>query len=1512
MTAAGLWQDIGAGENIFTKILRFIFLFVAALLFYFMAVLPLTWPQQVVLGLLTLLLSMAMSRTSDSYLITLSLMMMSIFCTFRYGFWRITETVRFFHDPANHWGALDAFFILSLLLAEVYAFMILFLGYFQTIWPLRRAPVALPDSTLEWPHIDVLIPTFNEPLDVLRYTALGALNMDWPADKMHVYILDDGRRKEFEQFAFEAGIGYKTRSDNTHAKAGNINSALKSMNSPFVAVFDCDHVPTRSFLQMTLGWMLRDPKLAMLQTPHHFYSPDPFERNLRQFHVIPNEGELFYGVVQDGNDFWNATFFCGSCAVLRRKALDEVGGIAVETVTEDAHTSLRMQMKGWGTAYINIPQAAGLATERLSAHIGQRIRWARGMIQILRTDNPLFAPGLKLPQRLCYFNAMSHFLYAVPRLVFLSAPLIFLLLNHTNIPGYWAAILAYALPHLALSNVTNSRIQGEYRHSFWNEIYETVLSPYILLPTLMALINPRLGKFNVTAKGGVVKKTFFDSRIAQPFLVMLFFNVAGLVWAVPRFLIWDRDRPGTVLMNVLWCCFNIVILGVCIAVAREMKQLRTTVRINIATSVVARTPDGRPIAGETINIVTPSKPRLPGTQPIAGETIDLSSGGTSIRFPEPVDLAPDTPVRLTFPRPAPPTAIPAFVVSSEGTILRVRFGALTIAEQEVLTMVLYSRADSWLGWGEARKNDNVMRSMGSIFMISMRGLAATFKSFSDREDSEVREARTFSVVRSAIILAVGGMLIGAAHIATGQGLRAIPPTVQTAAQGEARLNPGNLQSVAPASGAMQAPLPGHFRDAFTLNDAGSPQIELHGIDSSHTVYFTLPQTHVVRSAKIHIYYSFSPSLLPQLSHIKLILNGTLFGTVQPTPGQLGGSSSEDAEAVLNIPPELLVHDNALTIQFIGHYTMVCEDPANTTLWARVHRNTALEIEGDLLPLADDVKQLPMPFLDPAVIQPPAIPIVFESTPSYKAIQAAGVVSSYFGLVSESRPMRFPVFIGTIPQGNVIVIAESVANMPLGVDMPPVSGPTVVMRTNPNDPYGKILVIAGSNADDLLVAAQAVAMHGDVLSGPQASINSFKLPEKQAPDGAPRWARTDRTVALWDYASAEQMQGDGTAPLNVYFRIAPDLYYNAREPNAILKLDYRYNSIPIGPISSMQVRVNNAFLDSVPLIPGQEDARKTEEDLPVPVVNLRPFSNSLSFDFTFQLLKKSHCEDTTPINMQGAILRDSYLDLRGYPHYAPLPNLEIFANAGFPFTRLADLGETTVVLPPQPTEQEIETFVTLMGHFGRQTGFPVLRVTVAGPDVLQPGAANDFLVIGAGSDQPGFDKINNKLPVALGNGKVQVRDTQGFFIQVLHHAWWKLKNDERTESGELTAGGTPDAIIEGIKSPFDLVGNRSIVAIHLKDSSAFEPFISEFLQVQQSSEISGSVAVLHGSQFQSFRIGAGVYHVGVLPWWTWLTLWFMEVPWLAALIVFVMVLLLAVWIRQWLRGKARTRLNMIQE
>jgi cellulose synthase (UDP-forming) len=217
----------------------------------------------------------------------------------------------------------------------------------------------------------------------------------------------------------------------------------------------------------------------------------------------------------------------------------------------------------------------------------------------------------------------------------------------------------------------------------------------------------------------------------------------------------------------------------------------------------------------------------------------------------------------------------------------------------------------------------------------------------------------------------------------------------------------------------------------------------------------------------------------------------------------------------------------------------------------------------------------------------------------------------------------------------------------------------------------------------------------------------------------------------------------------------------------------------------------------------------------------------------------------------------------------------------------------------------------MGHFGRQTGFPVFRVTVAGPDALHLGARTDFLIIGTGNDQRAFENLGTNLPVALRSGQIQVRDTQGFFAP-LHQAWWKLRSDEHSESGDLSASGTPDAVIEGIESPFDPGSGRSIVAIHLRDASSFEPFMDTFLKVQQSSDISMSVAVLHGAHFQSFRIGAGVYHVGTVPWWKRVELWLRQAPWLAAIIVVLLSLLVAIWVRQWLRVRARARLRMIDE
>ena len=1510
MNSSTAWSEFESGEGLGLRILR-ICLIVGGIFFLgFTGILELTWPQQIILGLLTTFIAIWMDRSSSSYLVTLTLMFVSMFSTFRYGYWRLSTTVRFFLDPGNAWTPLDAFFISLLVIAESYAFIILFLGYLQTLWPLRRTPVPLPDDPDAWPSVDLLIPTYNEPLSVVRYTALAAMNIDWPADKLNVYILDDGKRPEFRAFAEEAGIGYMTRDDNKHAKAGNINRALARLDSPYVCIFDCDHVPTRSFMQVTLGWFLRDSKLGMLQTPHHFYSPDPFERNLHQFRTIPNEGELFYGIVQDGNDFWNATFFCGSCAVLRRTALEEIGGIAVETVTEDAHTSLRMQMNGWNTAYINIPQAAGLATERLSGHVKQRIRWARGMIQIMRTDNPLFAKGLKPAQRLCYFNAMSHFLYAFPRLIFLTAPLIYLLLGHTNVPGYWAAILAYAFPHLILSNMTNSRIQGQHRHSFWNEIYETVLAPYIFLPTMLALVNPKFGSFNVTAKGGVVNKTFFDSRIAQPFMVMLGFNMLGVLMAIPRYfhvplwpfsLLYDADHFGTIVMNLIWVFFNVVILGVATAVAWESQQRRQTIRIDMAVPARMVTRNGTVVHGTTAN---------------------MSPGGVMIHMEREFYLPPAESVKLIFPVLDGDAELPATVVQADGNTLRAQFDPLTMQQEEALTMVLYSRADTWLGWGESREVDRPLLSLKRIFLLSMMGLSKTAKSFFKparaAKPAKGRLATSIVPVLLFFLLASVRLLAAQTEAPSGQ-------TQLQAAQGTGitpETHDGGVQ-------ARNVP-PGSFDNIFSLADIGvQDTINLRGVDAYHSVFFSVPQTQVVRTATMHIRYHFSPALIPSLSHLKVSLNGTLFATLpvtqQPAPGAVQAAQQADQtadkagqtvtitrsessailEATLTMPAEMLIHQNELNFEFVGHYTTQCEDPSSSALWSHVDTTSTLELAGALLPLQNDLKLLPLPFYDASVNLHPVVPIVFLAQPSPKAMQAAGIISSWFGILTDFRPVRFPVSFGSIPTGNAIVISENSAELPTSFNISGSSGPTIAMRPNPSDPYSKLLILSGDNPDDLVTAAMALTLQRDLLQGDQMRIAGLRAPAPRQPDDAPRWLSTDKVTHIGDIAQTGDLQDTGGAPIRAYMRLPPDLYYGNQQ-NLSFHMNYRYNAIPISNESTLQVYVNDGYVSSTPLPHTERASAALQQIVPVPVANMRPFSNSLMMQFIFLLPKKGRCQDTAPYNLKGAILKDSWIDIKDIPHWAVLPNLEIFANAGYPFTRKADLADTAVVLPDTPAADEIEMFLTMMGHFGAQTGYPVLNVSVTNNDGMRSDGSKDYLVMGTVEDQPALTRLNQALPVVVDGSGLHIQDTQGFFAEV-QHAWWKVRSSDHIQSGQLeTAGGLPDALLEGIEWPSG--SSHSVVVMAVRDHAAIPNFLSVFLKNSQASDIAQSVSVLHGSRFVSYRIGNDVYHVGSLSLWVHVNMLFSQYPWLIVVASFFLCFILATFIRAMLRRRARARLQ----
>ncbi|WP_233872156.1 UDP-forming cellulose synthase catalytic subunit [Paraburkholderia adhaesiva] len=667
---------------------------------YFVFTVPLGNPEQLAFAMSCFILALLFRRVAGRYA-TLVMIMLSVIATGRYMFWRLTETTSWTHPVDAAWGV-------GLVAAEVYAAVVLMLGYFQTAWPLHRKPVPLPASRALWPTVDVFIPTYNEPLSVVKPTVYAALAMDYPQEKISIHVLDDGRRPEFKAFCEEVGVNWTIRANNFHAKAGNINAALKITNGEYLAIFDCDHIPTRSFLQICLGWFLRDKKLSMLQTPHHFFSPDPFERNLDTFRKVPNEGELFYGLVQDGNDFWNATFFCGSCAVLRRSMVEEIGGIAVETVTEDAHTALKLHRLGYTTAYLAIPQAAGLATESLSGHIGQRIRWARGMTQIFRIDNPLTGKGLAFGQRLCYLNAMMHFFYGIPRLVFLTAPLAFLFFGAHVIQASAEAIVLFALPHMFHANVTNSRMQSAFRHSFWAEVYESVLASYITGPTMLALVNPKLGKFNVTAKGGKISETYFDWAISRPYLILMMLNLLGFAIGFVHIYhnLHVRSEVNTTLLNLAWTAYNMLILGAAVAAANEQKQVRSDPRVAMKIPVTLRFGTGRTLACETI---------------------DYSEGGVGVALPNGIQVPMHENVTVSLFHGIEEYAFAATVSFSAPGRAGLQFVGMTKAQEFEFVKTTFSRADAWTGWAEGRQPDKPLRALWQVLRVGARGIRGVFE-----------------------------------------------------------------------------------------------------------------------------------------------------------------------------------------------------------------------------------------------------------------------------------------------------------------------------------------------------------------------------------------------------------------------------------------------------------------------------------------------------------------------------------------------------------------------------------------------------------------------------------------------------------------------------------------------------------------------------------------------------------------------------------------------------------------
>lgn len=522
---------------------------------------------------------------------------LSSFIVLRYFLWRSLYTVEF-----TDWVSFAC--ALILFLAEAYGILIFFLGNFVNISPITRTPVPLP-AVGKLPTVDVYVPSYNESPELLEVTLLAALQMRYPAEKKKVFLLDDGgtdqrcassneevrkssikRRETLQALCASLGANYLTRKANRGAKAGNLNEAFHKTDGELVVIFDADHVPTEDFLEKTVGLFAEDAKLFLVQTPHFFVNPDPIERNLDTFKRMPSENEMFYRVIQKGLDFWNSAFFCGSGAVMRRKYLAENGGLAGDTITEDAETALTLHSRGYNSAYISTPLLSGLAPDTMGAFITQRIRWATGMVQIFLLKCPLFLRGLSLPQRLCYLNSCIFWFFPFARCVYLLAPVAFLFFGLKIYAANWQTFCAYVVPHLFAVLTVSNYLYGKVRWSFVSELYELIQSIYTMPAILATFLNPRAPKFNVTPKGEQLSKDFV-SPLAFPFYVLAAINLATVGIGISFLL-----KPGIdiypVAITLGWSLFNTVILLAALGALLERRQRRAAHRMpaNVAAELV--------------------------------------------------------------------------------------------------------------------------------------------------------------------------------------------------------------------------------------------------------------------------------------------------------------------------------------------------------------------------------------------------------------------------------------------------------------------------------------------------------------------------------------------------------------------------------------------------------------------------------------------------------------------------------------------------------------------------------------------------------------------------------------------------------------------------------------------------------------------------------------------------------------------------------------------------------------
>lgn len=564
----------------------------------FLASIPTSNAVQGALGLFAVLIVAALKNFAMRTIIArFVLLSVASAIVMRYWFWRVTTTL----PPTDQY--LEFGIAIALFFVETYAIWVFFVSSFITADPVHRT---LPPrvSAQALPTVDILVPSYNEPTEMLAVTLSAAKNMHYPVNKRTVVLCDDGgtdqrcnhedpkiaekakkRRAELQQLCADLGVMYSTRPRNEHAKAGNMSAALEKLDGELVVVFDADHVPARDFLARTVGYFVADPKLFLVQTPHFFLNPDPVERNIGLSAICPPENEMFYHQGHRGLDRWGGAFFCGSASVLRRAALDEVGGFAGETITEDAETAMEIHSVGWKSIYVDHAMIAGLQPETFISFIEQRGRWATGMMQLLMLKNPLRRKGMSVTQRLCYLNSMTFWLFPLVRMIFIIAPLAYLFFGLQIFVATIEEVMVYMGAYMAISFMVQNALYARVRWPLVSELYETAQAPYLAGVVLKTIFKPRGAKFNVTAKDETLIEDFV-TPIYKPLLFVWLLGLAGVLAAAVRWYLFPGDHNILMIVGG-WAVFNFIMLSAALRTVCERQQRRGVPRVEMNVPAVA-------------------------------------------------------------------------------------------------------------------------------------------------------------------------------------------------------------------------------------------------------------------------------------------------------------------------------------------------------------------------------------------------------------------------------------------------------------------------------------------------------------------------------------------------------------------------------------------------------------------------------------------------------------------------------------------------------------------------------------------------------------------------------------------------------------------------------------------------------------------------------------------------------------------------------------------------------------